>query len=96
MCYPLSASIALLATVCKEPTHPEVHGDLSLLHYFVRFLEKMVHDEGCDLHRMRDGVSKLWKVATDAVAAAQTSNMPVNPSLWPLSLASGRTGKVGG
>lgn len=80
--------------MCEEPTHHEAHGDLSLLGSFVQFLEKLVR-EGCDLQRMRDGVSKIEKVATDAVSAALATNMPVNPALWPLSLAGGHTGKVG-
>lgn len=94
MCYPLSASIVLLAVVCKEPTHAEANGDLSLLAWFVRFLERMVRDEGCDLQRMRDGVSTFEKVATDAVSAALASTMPVNPALWPQSLALGHSANV--
>ncbi|GAB1316919.1 Activator of stress genes 1 [Madurella fahalii] len=94
LCYPLSASIVLLAIVCKEPAHPEAPSDLSLLAWFVRFLEKVIHNEGCDLQRMLDGVSIFQKVATDAVSAALSSAMAVNPALWPLSLASGHTGKA--
>lgn len=55
----------------------------------------MVRDEGCDLQRMRDGVSKFEKVAADAVGVAMTAAMPVNPALWPLTVASGHTSKVG-
>lgn len=66
-----------------------------LLGSFVRFLDKMVRDEGCDLQRMRDGVSKFEKVAADAVNVALAADMPVNPALWPLSIAAGNTGKVG-
>ncbi|KAK4155292.1 activator of stress genes 1 [Chaetomidium leptoderma] len=94
LCYPVSASIVLLAVVCKEPTHPEARGDLSLLARFVEFLDKMVRDEGCDLQRMRDGISTFEKVATHAVRAALGSDMPVNPALWPLSMASGQTGNA--
>jgi hypothetical protein len=92
--YAVSASIALLALVCKEPTLPEAQGDLPLLAWFVSFLDKLVRDEGCDLERMRDGISKIERVATHAVTAGLGSAMPVNPALWPLSMASGRTGKV--
>ncbi|KAK0730250.1 hypothetical protein B0H67DRAFT_638772 [Lasiosphaeris hirsuta] len=95
LCYPISASITLLAIVCKEPTHPEAKSDLSLFASFVRFLEVMVHEHGCDLQRVLDGVAKFEKVANDAVGAAFGSAMPVNPALWPLSIASGCTGKVG-
>ncbi|KAK0713430.1 hypothetical protein B0T26DRAFT_717426 [Lasiosphaeria miniovina] len=94
LCYPVAASIALLAVICKEPTHAEAQGDLSLLSWFVGFLNRMVRDEGCDLERMRDGVSKFEKVAADAVGMALASAMPVNPALWPLSIASGHTSKV--
>ncbi|KAK0653161.1 hypothetical protein B0T16DRAFT_455470 [Cercophora newfieldiana] len=92
--YPLAASIALLAVVCKEPDHPDAQTDLSLLSWFAHFLDRMVREEGCDLEKMRDGVSKFEMVASDAVAAALGSVMPVNPSLWPLTLASGQTGKA--
>ncbi|KAH6847644.1 hypothetical protein B0I37DRAFT_148681 [Chaetomium sp. MPI-CAGE-AT-0009] len=94
LCHPVAASIALLALVCKEPTHPEAQGDLLLLSWFVGFLERMVRDEGYDLERMRDGISTFEKVATHAVNAAIASDMPVNPALWPLNLASGHTGKA--
>lgn len=94
LCYPLAASIALLAVICKEPTHAEAQGDLSLLSWFVGFLNRMVRDEGCDLERMRDGMSKFEKVAADAVGVALASAMPVNPALWPLSIASGHTGNT--
>ncbi|KAK3362518.1 hypothetical protein B0T25DRAFT_561584 [Lasiosphaeria hispida] len=94
LCYPISASIALLAIVCKEPAHPEAQTDLSLFASFVRFLEGMVRDQGCDLERVLDGVAKFEKVAKDAVGAAFGSVMPVNPALWPLSIASGCTSKA--
>lgn len=94
LCYPVSASIALMALVCKEPTHPEAQGDLLLLSWFVGFLDRMVRDEGYDLERMRDGLSIFEKVASHAVSAAMASEMPVNPALWPLNLASGHTGKA--
>ena len=84
-----------MAVVCKEPTHLEARSDLSLLGWFVRLLDKMVRDDGCDLERLRDGIARFEKVATDAVDVAMAAAMPVNPALWPLSLASGRTGKVG-
>jgi hypothetical protein len=67
---------------------------LPLLAWFVSFLDKLVRDEGCDLERMRNGISKIERVATHAVTAGLGSAMPVNPALWPLSMASGRTGKV--
>ncbi|KAK3292976.1 uncharacterized protein B0H64DRAFT_203880 [Chaetomium fimeti] len=94
LCHPVAASIALMALVCKEPTHPEAQGDLLLLSWFAGFLERMVRDEGYDLERMRDGICTFEKVATHAVSAAMTSDMPVNPALWPLTLASGHTGKA--
>ena len=95
MCYPVSASIVLLAVVCKEPAHIEAHGDLLLLAWFVEFLERMVRDEGCDLQRMRDGISAFEKVATHAVRVALgASAMPLNLALPPLSLASDQTSKV--
>ncbi|KXX76815.1 Activator of stress genes 1 [Madurella mycetomatis] len=94
LCYPLSATIVLLAVVCKEPAHPEAPDDLWLMAWFVEFLERMVRNEGFDLQKMRDGVSTFQKVATDAVSAALSSAMPVNPALWPLGLASGHTGKT--
>ncbi|KAK1750078.1 activator of stress genes 1 [Echria macrotheca] len=94
LCYPLSATIALLAVVCKEPTHPEAEGDLAVIDSFVRFLEKMAHEEGCDLERMIDGVNKFRNLARDAVGAAKASIMPVNPALWPLNVASGCTAKA--
>lgn len=97
MRYPVSASVALLAILTKDPAHPEAKEDLPLLASFVSFLQGMVVHEGagCDLHRMLDGISKMEKVAKDAVAAALlTPAMPVDPSLWPLTVASGRTGKV--
>ncbi|KAK0639200.1 hypothetical protein B0T16DRAFT_462900 [Cercophora newfieldiana] len=95
LAYPLAASIALLAIVCKEPAHAEAHGDVELLGRFKGFLERMVSEEGCDLERMRDGVTKFEMVASDAVAVAiGTSAMPVNPALWPLAMASGQTGKA--
>lgn len=94
MSYPVSASIALLALVCKEPAHAEAQGDVLLLGWFVGFLERMVRDEGYDLERMRDGISTFEKVASHAVSAAMASGMPVNPALWPLNSASGHTGKV--
>ena len=94
MCHPLSASIVLLAVVCKEPTHPEAYGDLSLLAWFVRFLERMVRDGGYDLWRMRDGVCKLEKLGADAVSTALGSTMHVNPALWPLRLPSDYDGTV--
>ena len=92
--YPLAASIALLAIVCKEPAHPEAHVDISLLSWLARFLDRMSRDEGCDLEKMRDGVSRFERIASDAVAVAVASAMPVNPALWPLTVASGQTGQV--
>lgn len=92
--YPLSASIALLAIICKEPAHSEAHVDVSLLSWFVRFLDRMTRDEGCDLERMRDGICRFEMVASDAFGVAVASAMPVNPALWPLTLASGQTGQV--
>jgi hypothetical protein len=95
LCYPVSASIVLLAVVCKEPTNIEAHGDLLLLAWFVEFLERMVRDEGCDLQRMRDGISAFEKVATHAVRVALgASAMPLHLALSPLSLASDQTSKV--
>ncbi|KAH6623330.1 hypothetical protein F5144DRAFT_497883 [Chaetomium tenue] len=92
--HPVAASIALLALVCKEPTHPEAQGDLLLLGWFAGYLERMVRDEGYDLERMRDGICTFEKVASHAVSAAMASDMPVNPALWPLNVASGHTGKA--
>jgi hypothetical protein len=94
LCYPLAASIALLAIVCKEPAHPDAKTDVLLLSRFAQFLNMMVVDEGCDLGRIRDGLFKFEKVASDAVDAALSSAMPVHPALWPLIAASGQTGKV--
>lgn len=94
MYHPVAASIALLALVCKEPTHPEAQGDLLLLGWFAGYLERMVRDEGYDLERMRDGICTFEKVASHAVSAAMASDMPVNPALWPLNVASGHTGKA--
>ncbi|KAK0705796.1 hypothetical protein B0T21DRAFT_377605 [Apiosordaria backusii] len=91
--HPLSACIVLLAVICKEPAHPEAPSDTSLLSQFIQFLSCLI-SEGCDLHKLRDGISRFEQVAKDAVEAALGSNMPVNPALWPLSLASGQTGKA--
>ncbi|KAK3985329.1 activator of stress genes 1 [Cladorrhinum sp. PSN332] len=94
--YPLSASLILLAVICKEPAHPDSPGDIALLSAFLDFLNKQIGDNGCiGLQRLRDGVSKFVQVAKDAVdAALGAGSMPVNPALWPLSLAGGNTGKA--
>ncbi|KLU84771.1 hypothetical protein MAPG_03807 [Magnaporthiopsis poae ATCC 64411] len=96
--YPVSASVALLAILTGDPANPEAKDDLPLLASFVSFLQSMVVHEGgagCDLQKMLDGISKMEKVARDAVAAASLApTMPVDPSLWPLAVASGRTGKA--
>lgn len=94
LCYPLAASIALLAIICKEPAHPDSKIDVLLLSRFAKFLDIMVVDEGCDLERIRDGLLKFEKVASHAVDAALSSAMPVHPAMWPLIAASGQTGKA--
>ncbi|KAK4248805.1 activator of stress genes 1 [Corynascus novoguineensis] len=92
--YPVSASIVLLAVVCKEPAHSQAPDDLALLSWFVRYLDRLVRDEGCDLRKMRDGISAFEKVAAHAVnTARRNSNEPVDPALWPIGQASGQTGR---
>lgn len=88
----VSATIILLAVICKEPTHPEARQDITLLQSFVAFLNRAI-SRGCPLQKLRDGVSKFASVAQDAVDVAEKEAMPVNPALWPLSVANGETGK---
>ncbi|KAK4158960.1 activator of stress genes 1 [Cladorrhinum sp. PSN259] len=94
--YPLSASISLLAVICKEPTHPEAPSDILLLSRFVTFLDGQISENSCtDLRKLRDGIAQFEQVAKDAVDVALSAGfMPVNPSLWPLSLAGGKTGRA--
>ncbi|KAL2140264.1 hypothetical protein VTI28DRAFT_4019 [Corynascus sepedonium] len=93
--YPVSASIVLLAVVCKEPALPQASNDLALLSWFVRYLDRLVRDKGCDLREMRDGISAFEKVAAQAVnTARRNSNEPVDPVLWPIALTSDQTGRV--
>ncbi|KAK4225322.1 activator of stress genes 1 [Podospora fimiseda] len=95
--YPLTATLILLGMICKQPTLPSNKIDISLLSQFLGVLDNQMSNNNCDsLERIRDAVSKCISIADDAVNVGlegEKISMPVNPALWPLSIAGGETGK---
>ncbi|KAH8589853.1 fungal-specific transcription factor domain-containing protein [Bisporella sp. PMI_857] len=66
--YPVSASLTLLSTALNDPAIPEARLDLVALGWFVRFIGRMVNEEGCDLTHMLKGCLAIEKAVSAAVA----------------------------
>ncbi|KAI0460294.1 hypothetical protein F5B21DRAFT_454006 [Xylaria acuta] len=70
LCYPISASMNLLIGVLEDPLSISARSDVSMLRSFRQFLERMVLEEGCELHRILQGCVQMEHLAQNAVDAA--------------------------
>lgn len=68
--FPLCATITLLAGVVENPTNLHSPSDVNAIGSFVRFLEKMHKQEGCDLGRFLEGCTVFEDIAKTAVVEA--------------------------
>lgn len=69
--YHVSAGITLLLLCLKDPTHAEARQDLESLNLLVRFVSKMVHNEGCDLKEVLQGCREMAKLAGSSIVGAE-------------------------
>lgn len=69
--HPLCATITLLAEVLKNPSGPLAESDASLIESFVRFVERMKREDGCDLENFLAGVTVLEQIAMNAIRDVQ-------------------------
>ncbi|KAK1699958.1 fungal-specific transcription factor domain-containing protein [Colletotrichum godetiae] len=60
--YPIMASLILLWSVLEEPTGSDALLNVRVMGQFIQFLAG-VKEEGCDLHSVLDGCSKIYKIA---------------------------------
>ncbi|KAH8714148.1 hypothetical protein BGZ61DRAFT_586976 [Ilyonectria robusta] len=63
ICYPLAASITLLADVLSDPMGRNAHLDLELISEFVQLLERLQVTEVCDVNELLAGCSKFRDIA---------------------------------
>lgn len=63
MCYPLAASITLLADVLSDPMGRNAHLDFELISEFVQLLERLQVTEVCDVNEILAGCSKFRDIA---------------------------------
>lgn len=66
LCYPLCASLTLITAVIEDPSEHQAPLDVSLVGEFVRFLERLKVQEGCDVQRILEGCSRLRNIAASA------------------------------
>ncbi|KAI0442940.1 hypothetical protein F4803DRAFT_517362 [Xylaria telfairii] len=71
LCYPISASINLLTGVLENPLSPSAKSDVSALSSFRRFLERVIQEDGCDLHRVLQGCKQMEQLAHNAIKKAE-------------------------
>ncbi|KDN71102.1 hypothetical protein CSUB01_07192 [Colletotrichum sublineola] len=71
LCYPLCATMTLLADVLENPGGIRARGDLAATRNFAHFLQKFEKSEGCDLRRVLKGLAFLQRTAQHAVDDAQ-------------------------
>ncbi|KAL2873580.1 hypothetical protein SGCOL_011292 [Colletotrichum sp. CLE4] len=60
--YPIMASLILLWSVLEEPTGSDALLNVRVMGQFIQFLAG-VKEEGCDLHSVLDGCSKIYKIS---------------------------------
>ncbi|KAI0403794.1 hypothetical protein F4802DRAFT_278489 [Xylaria palmicola] len=75
LCYPVSATIALLTGVLEVPLSPSARSDAESIASFRQFLERMNREHGHDLHRVLQGCLRMEKLARNAIDKAAASSM---------------------
>ncbi|KAI1109664.1 hypothetical protein F5Y14DRAFT_431811 [Nemania sp. NC0429] len=75
LCYPLSASVALLAGVLEDPLSASAWSDIRAIETFGRYLEGLIRDDGYDLRLAHQACLRMEEMARDAVRKAEGTLM---------------------